>query len=152
MTNKAREVLFESFIFEIRGCAPTYILSVNSARYRDTALSEHLGVDIAAECIFPEKLAGRTAMITLAARRDSLTPEAFKEDSDWVPNCIGALELAPGRGRFYTDVPHESFGVLTTLLAQRLLRFVVLYGSPLKRGRSLCSSMQIEHAINLEDY
>jgi len=150
---KGREPeVVEAFILEIGELRPSYLLSVNSHKYRETAFSEHMGIDIDAKCVFPEKLVGRTATITLAARRDSLTPEAFKEDSDWIPNCIGALELTAEGGRFYTDVPHESFGALATSLAQGLLRFVVLYGTPLKRGRTLCSSMQLEHSVNLEDY
>lgn len=150
--NNKRTLSSDVYIFQIAGLRPSYILSVNAGKYRETAFSEHMGIDIDAKCVFPEKLVGRTATITLAARRDSLTPEAFKEDSDWIPNCIGALELTTEGGRFYTDVPHESFGALATSLLQGLLRFVVLYGPPLKRGRTLCSSMQLEHSVNLEDY
>lgn len=147
-----RQTTPQYFIFEIAEWQPTYILSVNHDRYRDSAYREHAGIELQASCIFPRNLAGRVARFNIAGQRDCLMPEVFKRDSSWTPRCVGALELKPSQGHFYTSVPHESLPFLTTLFSHGAIRFVVLYGASMSRGRSLCSSFQLERAVNLEDY
>jgi len=140
------------FIFDIGEIRPTYILSVDHDRYRESSYSEHAGIEFQAVCVFPKRLTGRSVLFNLAGQRGCLTPEAFKRDSSWKPRCVGALEIRPDRGLFYSAVPHESLPFLTTLFVHGEVRFVVLYGEPLSRGKSLCSSVQLEKAVNLEDY
>lgn len=140
------------FIFEIGETQPTYILSVDHDRYRKSSYREHAGIEFQAVCVFPKKLAGRPVSFNLAGERGCLTPEAFQRDSSWKPRCVGSLEVKPDHGNFYTSVPHESLSFLATLFLHRDARFVVLYGEPLTRGKSLCSSVQLEKIVNLEDY
>lgn len=142
----------EYFIFEIGEMQPTYILSVDHDRYRENSYSEHTGIEFQAACMFPNKLAGRSVVFNLAGERGFLQPEAFKRDSSWKPRCVGALEIKPDRGMFYSAVPYESLPFLTTLFAHREVRYVVLYGEPMSRGKSLCVSMQLEKSVSLEDY
>ena len=142
----------ECYVFEIGEWKPSYILSVNRQRDRTGAFYEHIDIEIQTLCIYPKKLAGRSAQFTLSGQRNCLTPTAYQRDPDWIPNCVGLLELPPTRGRFYTAVPHESLSALITPLIHRLFHFVLLFGPPLSRGASLCSSMQFEQTVDLEDY
>ena len=140
------------FIFEIKEWEPTYSLSVNYDKFRDTAYREHVGLDIDAVCVFPPPLAGRETRFNLAAERNCLTPEIFKQDSDWKPRCVGLLDLPPANGRFYLSVPHESISVVITALAHGLFRYVETYGPPLKRSKSLCSEFRFVQSVDLEEY
>lgn len=142
----------EYFIFEIGDAKPHYSLSVDHDKYRAASYREFAGLDFQASCMFPPKLAGRAVSFSLMGERNCLIPEAFKRDSSWKPRCVGALEIRPDRGDFYANVPHESLSFLTALFVRREARFVVLYGEPLSRGKSLCTSMHLEKTINLEDY
>ena len=140
------------FIFEIGEMQPTYILSVDHDRYRKSSYREYAGIEFQAVCVFPNKLSGRSVSFNFAGERGCLTPEAFERDLSWKPRCVGALEIKPDRGHFYTNVPHESLTFLAALFLHREARFVILYGEPLTRGKSLCSSVQLEKMVNLEDY
>lgn len=142
----------ECYIFQIDAWKPGYIFSVDSSTHRAGPYSEHLGLELDATCIFPEKLAGRAIQISLAGRRDCLSPFAYQQDEEWVPRCIGALEFPPSGGRFYTSVPHDSITALTLSLAHQMYRYILLYGPPLGRRKSLCSSMQFERTVDLDDY
>lgn len=142
----------ECYIFRIDAWKPGYIFSVDSSTHRAGPYSEHLGLEVDATCVFPGKLTGREVQISLAGRRDCLSPFAYQQDVEWVPRCIGALEFPPSGGKFYTSVPHDSVAALTVSLAHHMYRYILLYGPPLSRGRSLCFSMQFEKSVNLDDY
>jgi hypothetical protein len=142
----------ECFIFEIGAWEPGYIFSVDSGKHRSAPYSEHVLLEIDATCVFPEKLAGREIRVSISGQRDCLNPFAYRQDKDWVPRCIGLLELPPAGGRFYTSVPHDSIAALTVSLAHRMYRYILLYGPPLGRSKSLCSSMQFERTVDFENY
>jgi hypothetical protein len=101
---RQRPPLPQSFIFEIKEWEPGYILSVNHDKYRDTVYSEHTDLELKTECIFPSKLAGRSALFVIMSGRDCLVPEIFRRDPEWRPRCVGLLELHPSGGRFYMSV------------------------------------------------
>lgn len=142
----------QHFIFEIKEWKPSYLFSIDHSRYRDGPFSEHVGIELEASCIFPEDLVARNVMFHVAGKRDCLEPEILRHDPDWKPRCVGLLELPPERGTFLTSVPHESLAVLLIALAHGLLRFILLYGPPLSRRKSLCSSIEWASSVNLEDY
>ena len=142
----------EIYIFEIARWEPTYGLSVDPSRDRAGPYSEHAILEIQATCILPRKLAGRTAQFSLAGQRDFLSPPDYKHDPKWTPRCIGLLELPPSGGRFYALVPHDSLPMLMASLALRMCRYILLFGPPLSRGKSLCTSLQLERSVDLEDY
>ena len=149
---RGKEKSPQYFIFEIAELKPTYILAIDNDRYRESAYRESAGLEFKGTCVFPKPLSGRSADFYIAGRRDCLTPEAFKNDETWSPRCIGELELSPDRGHFYTCVPHESLSFLSSLFIGGVARFVLLHGAPMSRGRSLCASMQLVNAVDLEYY
>lgn len=141
-----------SYIFEIGKWELAYHFSVDHGKYRDGPYSEHTGIQFEACCIFPETFKGRLATFDIAGRRDCLTPPILEREPDWIPRCVGELELQPTSGRFYTSIPHDSLTLVLTAFAQGLFRFILVYGPLLKRSKSLCSSMQLMQSVNLEDY
>ena len=142
----------ESYVFEIVRWEPTYSLSVDQSRDRTGPFSEHAIIEIYATCLLPRKLAGRTIQLSLAGRRDILSPPVYRHDPEWIPHCVGLLELRPSGGSFYASVPHDSLPFLLESLAHRMCRYVLLYGPPLSRGKSLCTSLELERSVDLEDY
>jgi hypothetical protein len=151
-TKRRKQKISESFIFEIVRWSPSYFFSVDSNKHRDGPYNEHAGIEIEATCIFPETLKGRSAQFEIAGSRDCLTPWSYKNDPDWVPRCVGELVLHPTRGRFYTSVPHDSLPFVLTAFAHDLFRYVLVYGPPLNRSKSLCSSFHLMQSVDLEEY
>jgi hypothetical protein len=142
----------ETFVFEIGAWKPSYSLSVDRNKDRDGPYSEHVGIEIETSCVFPKKLSGRPLVFNIWGKRDCLSPQILQSNPDWVPNCVGLLALPPTSGRFYTALPNDSLGIVTTCLAHGLYRFIILYGPPLKWGKSPCSSMQWEQTFNPDDF
>jgi hypothetical protein len=142
----------EYFIFEIGEMKPNYIFAVDHDKYREASYREFAGIDFEATCIFPKKLSGRPVSFGLMGQRDHMVPEAFKRDSSWKPRCVGSLDIGPRDGNYSMNVPYESLAFLATMFVSREARFVVLYGEPLSRGKSLCSTFHLEKEINLDDY
>ncbi len=149
---KPRYEPVESYVFEIVRWEPSYGFSVDQNRDREGPYREHTILEIQTSCIYPKKLAGRATHFSLSGRRGCLVPPVYRHDPEWVPRCVGMLELPPSGGRFYTSVPHDSLPALITPLVHRLYRYILLFGPPLSRGKSLCFSMQLERTVDLEDY
>lgn len=142
----------EYFIFEIDAWEPYYMFSINTDKYIEDSYSENAGLEMKTHCVFPEKLNGREATIRLASKRDGLVCAWEKNLPDMKLKGIGELELSPGYGRFYSSIPHESLGFLSSSLGDGKFRFILFYGPPLKRNRSLCVSMEFKRDVNLEEY
>lgn len=142
----------EYFIFEVGEMKPHYLFSIDHDKYRKASYREFAGIDLDTVCVFPKKLAGRPVSFSLMGERDHMAPEAFKQDSSWKPRCVGALEIGPQNGNFYMNVPHESLSYLTAVFVSREAKYIVLYGEPLSRGKSLCSTLHLEKTISLDDY
>lgn len=142
----------ESYIFELRSWQPKYLLAVDRDRYTESAHSEYAHLAFEGECVHPLVHAGRVAGFTLASRRDFMAPTHSKKDLDWKPNGLGVLELSKSRAEFYTGVPHETLVFLMNGLALNLFRYALVFGPPLKRGKSLCTTFEFLRDVNLEDY
>jgi hypothetical protein len=151
-TGKTPPPSLESYIFEIADFRPSYSLSVEHRKYEKRPWWEHTEIEFDSRCIFPEKLAGRTATFDLVADRNFWTPYAWQKDKDWRPACVGCLELSPSHGRFYCPIAFDSLPGLLTAMAHGLYRYVLVYGPPLKRGKSLCNNLQFMRTVDLDDY
>jgi hypothetical protein len=151
-SRKAPPPAFESYIFEITSFAPSYGLSVEHRKYADGPWWEHAEIEIDATCLFPASLAERTATFTLVADREFWTPYDWQKDHAWRPNGVGLLEVSPTQGRFYAPIAFESMPGLLTAMAHGLYRYILLYGPPLKRRKSLCTSIRFSRTIDLQNY
>jgi hypothetical protein len=151
-TRKIPPAMYESYIFEITRFEPTYSLSVEHRKHHDGPYWEHADIAFDASCLFPAKVAGRTANFTLVAERDFWTPYQWQQDHDWRPLGVGMLELSPSHGRFYSHIPFDSMPGFVTAMAHGLYRYALLSGPPLKRGKSLCRSIHFSRMIDLDDY
>jgi hypothetical protein len=60
--------------------------------------------------------------------------------------------LPPTAGRFYASIPHDSLAGFMTAMAHGLYRYILLYGPPLVRGKSLCNSLDFKRTIDVDDY
>jgi hypothetical protein len=138
------------FVFEIVNCAPTYSLNVafsaNEGPYREFA---HL--TLCCRCVFPKQLSGVETEIELVGDRDCLEPECWKADPRWKPRCIGELEVRASRGRFYAGIPYDILTFLLVSIRQGDVRMIYLWGPPLYRGKTLCSSIRFERDLNEDD-
>lgn len=142
---------YDLFIFEIADWEPFYGLSVNASRFDDGAFSENYAIHIETTCRYPKKVAGRTARFDLYSERGFMEPPEWRRDHAWRPPDVAHLELPPSGGRCYARIPHESMGGLITALAHERIRYVSLHGAPLKRGSSLCWSIEFSRSEDLGD-
>jgi hypothetical protein len=142
----------QTFIFEINEWEPDYLLSVNHDRHRDGPYSEYVNIKMTAPCIFPEQLAGRVAQVHIMGQRKFLDPEIYRRDRDWKPLCVAGLHLPPSSGEFYLAVPLENMPFLLTAFTHGLFRFISLWGPPLKRSNSLCTTVNFMRTVDLSDY
>jgi hypothetical protein len=147
---QSRPTQAEYFVFEIQTWEPDYSLSVNHSRLERDPYWEHTKIGIGGICIWPKNLVGRTAHFDLVGKRDQLTPD--KDDPDWKPRCVGELDMRQPEGRFYTFIPNDSMTYLLSGLAHGQFRIIEVYGPTLKRGKSLCTSIDLKQTINLEEY
>lgn len=81
-----------------------------------------------------------------------LSPEILKYDKEWKPLCVGGLRAEPGEVRYDAALPHDFMPSLLTMLASERGRYVLLHGAPVRRGKSLCRSFEIQRTVNLDDY
>jgi hypothetical protein len=149
---RPRRPASEHFIFEISSFEHRYSVLVNPQGYEEPPYWEHSTIRIPTVCVFPAKLAGRDVLFDVAARRDFWTPYEWRKDPNWRPRCVGQLELPLAGGRFYSSIPQESMAAFLTAMTHGLFRFILLYGPPLTRGKSLCGSMSFERAVDLDEY
>jgi hypothetical protein len=145
-----KEIVMESFVFEIVDCAPIYSLSVAFSA-KEGPYSEFAHLTLSCRCVFPKKLSGVETEIVVIGDRDCLEPECWKADPRWKPRCIGQLEVRASRGRFNAGVPHESLVFLLVSIRQGDVRMIHLWGPPLYRGKSLCSSIRFAREFNEDD-
>jgi hypothetical protein len=145
-----KAVAMESFVFEIVNSAPTYSLNVafsaNEGPYREFA---HL--TLSCRCVFPKQLSGIETKVIVIGDRDCLEPECWKADPRWRPRCVGQLEVRASRGRFYAGIPYDSLTFLLLSIRQGDVRMIYLWGPPLYRGKSLCTSIRFERDFNEDD-
>jgi hypothetical protein len=102
--------------------------------------------------IFPAKFAGRVIVVRLWGDRQFLTPKIRECEKDWMPRCIGVLDMRPERSEYNTSLPNDALWGLIAALPTGRLRYLLLYGYSLKRGQSLCQSIDFQQSVNLDDY
>jgi len=132
----------ELFMFEIKGCKPSYHLNVNLNPRETGAYGEIALMELETNCTYPEKLAGRTARFDIYGKRDFMQPEEYRLNPKWRDNCVAFLQLPPSGGSCHARIPYEYMTFIMTAISQGLIHFIYLYGSPLSRGTSFCTSMQ----------
>jgi hypothetical protein len=151
-SHKRPALTYEHFIFELGEWEPSYSVGVNHSKLNDDPYSEHVSIELRASCIFPAKLVGRAVVVRLWGDRQFLAPKIREYDKGWMPRCIGVLDMRPQRSEFNTSLPHDAlWGLIATLPSGRL-RYLLLYGYSLKRGQSLCQSIDFQQSVNLDDY
>lgn len=140
------------FIFEIVEWQPDYLLSINHDRYRLRPYNEYTNIRLSAVCVHPQKWAGRTARISVAGEESFMTPEVFKRDPEWKPNCVAAIYLPPTNGDFSVTVPIERLPFLMMAFSEGMFPNLLLWGPPLKHSRSLSSELHFERTVDLSEY
>lgn len=138
------------FIFEIQKWDLSYGLSVDNRRDRDGPYNETTLIEVEALCVLPKPIAGRKTILQVFGKRDSLEPEVYRRDPHWNARSVGFLDLPRSEGNFYTSMPHDSFPILLTSLAHGLLRYIVLYGPALSRGKSFCTYIEWRRSVDFE--
>jgi hypothetical protein len=146
-----KSVEMESFVFEIVDCMPTYSFSVGYS-VSDGPYREFTHLNLSCRCVFPTKLSGLEAKMTIMGDRDCPEPERWKADPRWKPRCIGQLEVRASQGRFDTAVPYDSLMFLLVSIRQGDVRMVHLWGPALHRGKSLCGSMRFAREIKEDEF
>lgn len=141
-----------TFIFEIASWQPEYLLSIDYDRYRLRPYNEYAHIRLSTVCIHPQKWAGRKARITVMGAENFMTPEVLKRNPEWIPNCVAAIDLPPSNGDFSLAVPMERLPFLMTAFSAGMFRYLLLWGPPLKRSRSMCSSAHFERTVDLSEY
>ena len=142
----------ETFIFAIGGWEPEYSFAVNHSRLEDGPYWEHAGLTLTAACVYPPKLAGRTATLRFVGDRERLLARPPMKDRDWRPTGVGLLELTPSRGDFYARIPMDAVWGLIVAMGQAGFSYVLLRGPTLFRSKSLCTSFSFERTVDLEEY
>ena len=151
-TIKSTPVMLVHYVLEISSFEPTHRLSLNPRDYDEKPWWEHVALEITTICRLPEKVAGRPIRFELVADREFWTPYEWRKDHGWRPRTVGLLELSPTMGRFYASIPHDSMVTFMTAMAHELYRYILLYGPPLLRGKSLCTSLDFRRTINFDDH
>jgi hypothetical protein len=149
---KRRQLEMESYVFSIKEWKHDYSWSINLDKYRQSPYREHLAIDLDAECVFPQALTGRTVRFALMAERSALRPAVFENDPEWIPRCVGYLEMKPSGGHFYMSFPHDSFVPVLNSLSQGRFRYIDVYGPKRSRSGSYCSSFRLMSSFDPEDY
>jgi hypothetical protein len=139
--SRKRVAQSELFIFEITTWEPHYTFSVNRDPDKEGDCLEFFELHLDAKCVYPDKLVGRTASVIASSRRGLFTPPSPRRHPDEKPSSLGLLHLPPSRGSFYFGVPHESCSLLMLGLETKSLRFVMLSGPALSRGRSFINDL-----------
>jgi hypothetical protein len=142
----------QHFIFEVQSWEPEYWVSVNHERHGGRPYSEHVGIDINGSCVLPRKLSDRSASFHLVGERNYFNPDFYGQEPDWRPRCVGELDLRPGRGSFYSQLPHDAMPSLLSGLAAGSFRYILLWGPPLRWGKPRCTSIDLRRSVFLEDY
>ncbi len=155
MTKRRRKTPKEenqTYIFEIVAWQPEYLLSVDYDRYRRGPYHEYADIGLSTSCVHPKNWAGRPAQIVIMGEENFMMPEALKRDPDWTPNCVAAIYLPPANGDFALSVPMERLPFLMTAFSVGMFRYLLLWGPPLKRSRSMCTSVHFERTVDFTEY
>ena len=93
------------------------------------------------------KLAGMTHALHFWGDR-GLPPEP----SEWKASCLAPFDVWHGRGQLLLALRHEAAWHLAAALAGGWLRYLLLWGPPLKRGETLGRSVEFKRTIDLGYY
>lgn len=151
-TRKQPAPPIETFVFRIDAWEPEYSFAVNHSRLEVGPYWEHAGLTFSGTCIFPPKLAGRSATLRFVGDRELLQSRPPLEDRDWRPSGVGLLELPPIRGAFYARIPMDAVWGLIAAMSRAGFSYVLLNGPTLIRSKSLCTSFRFERTVDLEEY
>jgi hypothetical protein len=62
-----------------------------------------------------------------------------------------SLRVQAAVAHYYAALPHDFMPSLLAMLESERSRYVLLQGEPVRRGKSLCRSFEIQRTVNLDD-
>jgi hypothetical protein len=113
---------------------------------------EHCSLELQGEFLGPKKLEGREVTITLLGNR-TLDEEIARPDSiNYEPLGVGGL-TARGKGATYIgSLPHQSFGLVLTMLQSGKIKHVILSGNALRYGHASIKGLTLTSEFDPDDY
>lgn len=150
---RKRSVLnYQSFYVQIDDCKPSYSFSLNSSKYLDGPLWEHLEITLNGTFLSPERMKGLRVPLVFLGRRDDQAKLENLTDSDWKPRNIGVLTIRGKRREFLGSLPYDALWGLSHVLlsASGAFRIIHLYGI-FARGRVDVTSVNFSREVDPED-
>jgi hypothetical protein len=113
---------------------------------------EHCSLDLTGEFLGPKKLEGREVTITLLGNR-TLDGEIARPDSlNYEPLGVGGLTARGKEATYIGSLPHQSFGLVLTMLQAGKIRYVIFNGNALRYGSTPIRGITLTGEFDPDDY
>ena len=133
---------FETYVFAIHNVEISYRLSVDHTRLREEPYDEMLHLLLRVSCVFPTDRQGVSGEFALLGDRTRFASNV--DASERHPTLVGLLTVQKQTAEFLCAVPFEVLWPLHSLFASDGLRYAVLHGTTLFRGKSQVRSLAFE--------
>lgn len=141
-----REV--EDFVFEIEKAHFLYVLNATLSVNRFSP--ELQSLDLKARCLAPKRFRDRKVSVHLLGSEDASSSDA--RGSAPSRESVGVVQLGRSRAEVLASLPLERFHTYLPLILGEHIRFVLLRGPRLFRGKSICFSLHLASHVDPEDY
>ena len=113
---------------------------------------EHCSLELQGEFLGPKKLEGREVTITLLGNR-TLDEEIAKPDSiNYEPLGVGGLTARGKEAAYIGSLPHQSFGLVLTMLQAGKIKYAILNGNALRNGHASIKGLTLTGEFDPDDY
>jgi hypothetical protein len=113
---------------------------------------EHCSLELRGEFLGWKKLEGRQVTITLLGSR-SLDEEIAKPDLiNYEPLGVGGLTARGKDASYMGSLPHQSFGLVLTMLQAGKIKYVIFNGNALRYGHASIKELTLTGEFDPDDY
>jgi hypothetical protein len=112
---------------------------------------EYCSLELKGEFLGPKKLEGREVTVTLLGSR-SLDKEIAKPDSiNYEPLGVGGLTARGKEAAYIGSLPHQSFGLVLTMLQAGKIKYVIFNGNALRYGNASIKGITLTGEFDPDD-
>lgn len=138
------------FIFEITGSELDYMFASRPRKDDPDPYWESVTLNLDGLCLYPINLKDRVARLSFEGSRDLPKPS----ERSWRVDArgVGYLEADKARFRYSGSIPADAMGWLAPAFPTKQVRFLVLDGDSLIRGRAIIRGCGFHATYDPRDY
>jgi hypothetical protein len=136
---KAAMPIYEEFVFRVRDPSTTYRFGLSHDRGTTDTFDESLSLTCVADCLYPDRFAGRSATVHIHSGPDLAVQNARRPETP--PTGVAFLRVTPSVFEVWAGLPGQTCWRVADSIANGTINVMLLHGPKPVRGKSNLTSI-----------